>query len=49
MPCTFDVQQFGARRYELQRCREFFICAEGVTGAMDEQSRGMEGWEVSRT
>jgi len=49
MPRILDAQQFGACRYELQRCRQFFVCAEGITGAMDEQSRRVKGWEMSGT
>ena len=49
MPRILDRQQFGACRYQRQRCRQLFICAEDVTGAMDEQCWSMKGWEVSGT
>jgi hypothetical protein len=47
MPRILDPQQFSAYRYELQRCRQLFMCAEDVTGAMDEQCWSVKGWEVS--
>jgi len=49
MPRILNVQQFGARWHESQRCRQLFICAEAITGAMDEQSRRVKGWEMSGT